>query len=292
MVVKSIKKRGYLLTFVAFVMSLSLVGATLCAEPAQRIISLSPSVTEQLYQLGAQDRLVGCTVYCNRPRDAMNKEKVGTVIEVNLEKIVGLKPDLIIVTPLTNPKTITKLNQLGIKVTEFPSPENFDELCKQHLALAVLVGKEDVAKESINRARNDVRLIREDLKNLSKPAVFVQVGANPLVTVTKNSLINDFIEYAGGVNIASTTTTGLYSREEVVSKNPDVILIVTMGIVGEKEREIWKKYDIIKAVSDNRIHIIDSNAICSPTPESFVGTLKELVKILHPQLKAETQDRI
>lgn len=277
------KKRIFLqILMIFFVSGLFLSRAALCAYVAQRIISLSPSVTEQLYQLGAQDLLIGCTVYCNRPLAAKDKEKVGTIIEINTEKIVSLKPDLVIVTSLANPKAVDKLKRLGIKVVAFPPAESFDALCSQHLALATLVGKEDLAQESINRARYQARILKENVKGLSKPGVFVQVGANPLVTATNNSIINDFIEYAGGANIASTAATGLFSREDVIKKNPDVILIVAMGIAQEEEMRIWRKYGTINAVRNSRIYIIDANAICSPTPVSFITTLKELMDLLHP----------
>lgn len=246
----------------------------------QRIISLGPSITEQLYLLEAQDKLIGCTIYCRRPQEAKTKEKVGTVVEVNLEKIVSLKPDLVIATPLTNPKAIEKLRNLGIKVLVFSSPKNFIELCKQFLELGKLVDKEKAAEDLIRQAENKVAAIKRNVENLPKPKVFIQVGAKPLVTVTKDSFVNDFIEFAGGMNIASNAKIGLYSREEVLMKNPDVIIIVTMGIAGEKEQEIWKKYSALEAVKNNRIYIIDSDKVCSPTPISFVQTLEELVDIL------------
>ncbi len=253
-----------------------------------RIISLGPTLTEQLYLLNAGNKIIGNTIYCQKPPDAKKKEKVGTLIEQDLEKILILKPNLVLASSLTNPKTIKKLNNLGIKVVQFSYAKNFNEICDQFLELGKVVGKKKEAERIIEKVRGKVALLKKKTmtKNSAKAKqkVFVQIGAKPLFTATKDSFINDFIEFAGGINIANTKT-GLYSREEVVAQNPDVIIITTMGIVGDNEKKIWKKYKTINAVINNRIYIVDSYKLCSPTPVSFVETLNEIVGILHPRNK-------
>jgi len=250
----------------------------------KRIISLGPSITEQIYLLDAEDKLVGCTIYCKRPKDAESKEKVGTAIEVNLEKIITLKPDLVLATSLIPPKTIEKLKDLKIRVVSFPSPKSFDEICEQFLSLGVLVGEKGKAEKIIEEAKKKVNEIKEKVKVFSKPKVLVQVGAKPLWVATKDSFINDFIEFAGGENLGPERN-GIYSREKVLKQNPDIIIITTMGIMGENEKKLWQRYKPINAVKNNKIYIIDSYKLCSPTPVSFVQTLKELVGILHLDLK-------
>lgn len=249
----------------------------------QRIISLGPAITEELFLLGASDRLVGCTVYCQRPEEAKKKEKIGTVIEVNLEKIIALQPDVVLAASLTNPKAIELLKNLGIKVIEFPDAGNFSEICSSFLKLGRIVGREKEAEEIIKTARNKVSAITAKLRSLPKPRVFIQVGAKPLVTVTEDSFVNDFIEFSGGINIAKGIMYPRYSREKVLESNPEVIFIVTMGINGEKEKEIWQGYRALKAARDNRIYILDSYWLCSPTPVSFVEALEIIAGLLHPQ---------
>ena len=249
----------------------------------QKIISLGPSLTKELYLLEAEDRLIGCTIYA--PECAKDKEKVGTVIDINLERIIKLKPDLVLATSLLNPKQVEKLRKLKIKVVVFSQAISFQELCDQFLELAKLIRKEEKASQIIKEVKEKVKSIRNKTKALKKTRVFIQVGAKPLFTSGKNSFVNDFIEFAGGINIAKDTEIGIYSREKILEKNPDVIIIVTMGIRGIKEKEIWQRYKNINAVKNKRICIIDSYKICSPTPISFVKTLKELVKILHPEIE-------
>ena len=249
----------------------------------QRIISLGPFVTEQLYLLGVEERLVANTVYCKRPPDAQKKEKIGTVVKVDLEKIVSLNPDLILVTSLTNLKTVEKLKNLGMRVINFQYAKNFTEICEQFLKLGKAVSKGKEAKEIVDIAKKKVSLIKKRTDKLPKPKVFIQIGAKPLFTATRNSFVHDFIELAGGINIAAPLKSGLYNREKVIISNPDVIIIATMGIAGEEEKKIWQKYKTIKAVKSNRIYVVDSYNLCSPTPVTFVETLAEMVKILHPE---------
>ncbi len=254
---------------------------SLCAQRyPRRIISLGPSITEELYLLGAGDHLVGCTTYCKRP-EAKLKEKVGRAIEVNLEKVIALKPDIVFATSLTDPKAIKKMRDLGIKVTVFPEPKDFEEICEQFMELARLIGRQNRAREIVRRMKSQVVCIKGVVKGLKKPKVFVEIGARPLFSATRGSFINQLVALAGGVNIAQDAGTGIYSREEVVRRDPDVIIIVTMGITAEEKR-IWQRFKSMKAVKNHRIYIMDSYKLCSPTPVTFVEALKEMARILHP----------
>ncbi len=273
-----------LFNLIALVVCLPLKAGEGLGEKNQRIISLGPAITEQLYLLGVQDRIVGCTVFCKRPNEAENKEKVGTVIEINLEKVVSLNPDLVLATPLTDFKYTKKLKKLGIRVVRFSLAKDFNQLNIQFLRLGEIVGRKQKAEEIVIVARNEVEIIKKAVKYFPKRTVFVQVGANPLFTVNKDSFVHDFIKLAGGINVAGRVKSGFYSREKVLNDNPEVIIIATMGIIGEEEKGIWQKYKTINAVMNNRIYIIDSYALCSPTPLSFVETLKEIAEILNPEL--------
>jgi len=274
--------KKYIILQILFLVILFANSALSISSPyPQRIISLGPYITEALYLLGVQDKLIGCTVYCKRPPDAEKKEKVGTVIQINIEKILTLKPDLVIATALTQKKDIEKLKKLGIKVIRFSSPKNFFEICSQFLELGRIVGRYDIAEKIVQEAEDRVGQIKSKTENLPKVKIFIEIGTNPLFTINNDSFVNDFIEFAGGINIAKDAKTGIYSREAVLKENPDVIIIATMGIVADKEKQIWEKYKTLKAVKNNRIYIFDAYKLCSPTPISFAETLEELVNILH-----------
>ena len=95
----------------------------------QRIVSLGQTITERIYLLGAQDRLIANTVYCVVPEEAKTKEKVGTLLQFNIEKIISLKPDLVLASNLARSKQLRKLKELGIPVIKFSYPTSFSGIC-------------------------------------------------------------------------------------------------------------------------------------------------------------------
>ena len=248
----------------------------------RRIISLGPTITEKLYLLGAQDRVVGVTTYCERPPDALAKEKVGNVTQVNIEKIVELKPDLVIATSLTERRAVLGLKRLGIKVIVFNEPGSYEEMNRQFLELGRIVGREREAEGIVRAAERRVDVIKKRVEGLPRPKVFIQLGAKPLFAATKDSFVNDFIELAGGTNIAREAKTGFYSREEVLRQDPDIIIIVLMGAATGNEKKGWQKFHALRAVRNDKIFIMDPYRVCSPTPRTFVDALEEMVKALHP----------
>jgi iron complex transport system substrate-binding protein len=257
-------------------------GANAADQSPRRIVSLGPTITEKLYLLGAQDELVGVTTYCTRPPEARAKERIGNVTQVNIEKVIQLKPDLVLATPLTGPRTVERLKHLGIRVIVFKDPDSFAEMNRQFLELGRIVGRERQAQEIVSASEQEVEHIRNRVKGLPRPKVFVQIGARPLFTATKHSFLNDFVEFAGGTNIAAGAKTGLYSREEVLWQDPDVIIVVTMGLAAENEKIGWRRFKSINAVKHDRIVTMDSYKTCSPTPETFVEALEAMVNALHP----------
>jgi iron complex transport system substrate-binding protein len=258
-------------------------GQSVTKNIPRRIVSLSPAITEALYLLGVEDRVIGVTTYCQKPPDAAKKEKIGTIMEINMEKVINLKPDLVIGTGLTNSKDIKKLKNLGIDVATFDISKNFEWLCQIFLDLGKLVGKEEQARTMIVESKKRIAKTQKKVEGLPHKKVFVQLGSKPLFAVTRDYFINDLIEFAGGINIFKDAKSGLISREEVVRRNPDIVIITTMGVAGEKEQKSWQQYRTINAVKNKNIYLIDSDKICSPTPVSFAALLEEIVRVLHPE---------
>lgn len=250
------------------------------SQPVKRVISLAPSITENIYLLGAQDKLVGCTSYCT-PAINDGKEQVGSTIDINMEKVLMLKPDLVLAMMLTKPQDIATMKRLGIKVELIPTPKNFDEICTQTVKIAELLGVEKTAKDLVQKSKQTV----DSLKNIAgrnheKKKIFFQLGANPIFTVLENTFMNDFILFCNGENIANGLTKGSMTRESVLMKNPDVIIVATMGGFGVEEQKIWNSYSGLNAVKNNKIFLIDSETACSPTPVSFVKAFTDVVKFV------------
>ncbi len=251
------------------------------SQQVKRIVSLAPSITENIYLIGAQDKLVGCTSFCTQAI-ADGKEQVGSTVDVNMEKILKLKPDLVFAMLLTKPQDIETMRRLGIKVDIIPSPKNFEEICTQTIQIAKLTGNEKVAKMIVEKSKQTV----DSLIHLSrcipeKQKIFFQLGANPIFTVLENTFMNDYILFCNAENIFSNLTKGSVTRESVLMKNPDVIFVATMGGFGMQEKEIWQIYKGLNAARNNKIFLIDSETSCSPTPVNFARAFTDVVKFLN-----------
>jgi iron complex transport system substrate-binding protein len=254
-------------------------------EHPLRIISLAPAITEELFLLEADDMLVANTHYCKRPEKAKKIQKIGNLKNFDIEKILELKPDLILCTTLANSGKIQKLKQFGIKVTELPPARTFDEICSNFSRLGSAINKNEKAKRIISDVRQEVEQIKKLNQNLPKKKVFMQIGAKPLVTVNRDYFINDYIKYAGGINISGNVISNRYSRESVLAEDPDVIIITNMGIASDEEKQTWKSYPALTAVKNNDIFIVDSDVFCNPTITTFLESLKAVTKMLHPEKK-------
>lgn len=257
------------------------VTLNLQAKEIKKIISLMPAITENLYLLGLEDSIVGNTIYCIRPKAAKFKEKVALGKEVNLEKIVALEPDIIFASVYTDSKAVRKLQSLGFKVISFKQARNFSDICYQFLKLSMAVEKQGQAKKIIDKCKENLKEIKKRVSHLDKPKVFIQVGTTPLFTVGEDSPINELIEIAGGINVAKSPKSSIFSREQVLKYNPDYIFIVTMGQSNNSEKEIWNKFDRLTAVKNDTVFVMDSNKICSSTPVTFVEMAKKIAKIIH-----------
>jgi len=253
-------------------------------KTVKKIVSLAPSLTESIYLLEMGQYLVGNTIYCNKPKDAQNKKRVATAVDVNIEEVVRLNPDLIVATHLTDHRATKKFKSLGLNCAFFIQPYNFNQMAKQFICLGEKLAKKRLAEQLVCKARERIRFLTGHLDSVSSQKVFVQLGARPLYAATSESFVNDLIQLAKGFNIAADEKNGIFSREKVLAMNPDVILIASMGMTGEEEKQRWLRYRSLKASQSGRIHIIESDLFCSPTVVTFLDALQQLIALLHPQL--------
>ncbi len=251
-----------------------------------RIVSLSPVVTEEVFLLNSQKYLVGCSSYAVLP-DRVKIRRVGSLVNANIEEIMRLKPDYVFVSGMMSPMTVDKMRSLGIDVIVFGYPKSFKQICNQFVELGSYLGKKAEALKIVRKAEAEVMNIYNATKGLTKVRVFVEIGTHPLFTATEDSFINDFIRFAGGINIAADSMSGLYSVEEVLRKDPDAIIISQMGFNGYSEKKRWERFKFLGAVRNQKILVLNDYSLCSPTPLSFVKTLRKIAHFLHPEVKFE-----
>jgi len=250
------------------------------AQEAKRIVSLVPWVTKSLYLMGEQSRLVGCTSYC--PVEASDHiPVVANAMSVNIEKTFTLKPDVVIASSLNKPETIDNLKKLGIKVVLQPYPKSFEEICAYFIQIGELVGQGAKARPIVDQQKARLAKLKAGIPSGKTPNLFIQIGAKPLFCAVPGTFMEDFIRFSGGKNIASELKLGSVTREYVLKQNPDVIFIVTMGIVAQEEKETWLGYQSLSASKSKKIFILDADKTCSPTPILFVDALEEMIKLMY-----------
>jgi iron complex transport system substrate-binding protein len=259
------------------------------AGEVRRIVSLGPANTENVFLLGAGDRLVGNTRYCVRPPAALGKAKIGSVMQVSVEKIISLQPDLVLATAFTKPAQVNQLQQAGIRVVRLKRPVSFAEICSQFIELGIVLGLEDQARNIVLQAQQEVARIQENVAHFPPQKVFLQIGTTPLFGSTPESFTHDFIVLAGGVNILADQGRGTTNVEKVIAANPDVIIIAIMGSesgIAAGEQQKWLQIPVLKATRTKRIQVINPNLVCSPSPATFAHTLGVIAALVHPGIGA------
>lgn len=254
--------------------------------PPRRIVSLAPNITEILFRLGLDEEIVGVSLHCNYPEKAKTRPPVGSYIRLDFERILSLRPDLVIATGAGNTREMVKrLEAFGLPVYVV-FPKDFDGVLQSILNVGQVVKREKEAAEVVSDMRKRKERIREVTEGLPRPRVFLQVGEAPIVTVGKGSFGNDLIRLAGGENIAGQEKQ-MYPRigiEEILKRAPEVILVSSMNPDGDYEKVIreWKRWKTIPAVKRNRVHLIDSDLVDRPAPRIIEG-LEQMARLFHPE---------
>ena len=262
------------------------IGRSVNIAPAsQRIVSLAPGITETLYALNLDDKIVGVTTFCDWPAAARTKPQIGGFTNPSIEKIVSLKPDLIIATADGNRKdTVRQLERIGLSVY-VTNPSDTSGIFRSILHIGEITNRQKDARKLVEKLQRRLNNITAQIRHKSKPRVFFQIGLEPVITAGRGTLINEVIERAGGVNVAGLDTARYprYSAEGIMAGSPDIILFAPMA--GDKEfaagKSFWQKFRGIPAVDNNRIYPIDTNLISRASPR-IVDAIEKMALFFHP----------
>ena len=272
------------------------VGRTLLVpENPTRVIALAPSITEIIYDLGQEKRLVGVTQYSTYPSEAESLPRVGSYVRLDIEKIVAPKPDLCIATKDGNPKHIVdKIVSLGIPVYVI-NPRNLQQIMDTITRLGLLLHAEQVAKELVSDMEKRIGQVQARVKNSSdRPRVFFQIDAEPLFSAGTNTFIHELIELAGGINTtAGEVSYPRYSWEDIIVLQPEIVLISSMagGLTPEYLLNSWKKWNLLSAVKNDQIFVVDAELFDRPTPR-LVDGLEVIAAIIHPELFIKNDQKL
>ncbi|MGB8473310.1 MAG: cobalamin-binding protein [Candidatus Acidiferrum sp.] len=254
-------------------------------QPVQRIISLSPSLTETIYALGLQDRLVGDTDYCDFPPDARKKPKVGDTINPSLEEIVALRPDLVLVTKLNRLETVNALENLGIP-SYATDPHTVQQIVTSTERLADVLGVPQAGAALGADLERHLADLRQRLSGSAPRRVLFIVWPDPLISVGKSTFIADALRLAGARSIVdSSQDWPQMSLEEVVRLQPDFLVFAESHAEAGRndfdvlaERPGWRGLDAVR----NRRFAVISEAVNRPAPR-IVSAIEALARQLHPE---------
>ena len=250
----------------------------------QRIVSLAPNITEILFALGVGEKVVGVTSYCDYPAEATTREKVGDTLSPNLERIVALRPDLVIVSTASQLESLTRrLTELSIPVFVCHS-RTVEEIFDSIRQLGEATGRREAGTELVRELRERIERVETRVARLPRIRVLYVLQTQPLISVGRDTYLNDLIRLAGGESItASEVGYPQFSRETVLARAPEVILFpATHGSGQVEEATIRELLATTPAIRTNRLSRIDPDWANRPGPR-IVEALEQFAQAIHPE---------
>ena len=263
----------------------------LVPEKPERIVSLAPSITEIVFALDRGYRLKGVTTFSDFPPEADKLPKVGSYVQLDLEKIVALKPDLCIAIKDGNPIAVARRLE-SLKPVYAVNPRNLETVMQTVQELGGLLNAEEKADRLVQSMKRRIQNVKSlAAKTAYRPRVFFQIGVSPIVSVGTHTFSHELIALAGGKNVAQGPIAyPRYSIEQVLTLSPEVIIITSMAraAVFKQVKAEWNRWPSLPAVRNRRIFVEDSNLFDRPTPR-LVDGLELMVRLIHPELFKGTQ---
>lgn len=242
------------------------------AGPAQRVVSLAPSVTETVFALGAGERLVGVSVYCDYPAEVAKIDRVGTFLMPNVEAIIAKRPDLVIAVPSPgNRAPVEALRKLGIEVLVV-EPGTVAEIEASIVTIARALGIEPRGQALVADIESRLAALRAKLEGAPPRKVLMVVGQTPLIAVGSRTVQDELIRMAHGINLGAKAGGAWphISIELAISEAPEVIIDTTMG---NEERTgspaalaFWNAFPTIPAVQSQHVYGFQEYQLLRPGP--------------------------
>jgi len=256
----------------------------------QRIISLAPSNTEILFALGLEDSVVGVSQYCDYPEAAKSKPRVAGYSTPDVEKVVSMQPDLVLAASIHEKTVLPALESAGLTVIAM-SPKSLDSVLGNITLVGQITGKSKTAAQLVDglRARIEAVTAKTDSLTLEeRPRVLYVVWYDPITTMGSETFIDDLIQKAGGVNIFAEEfeESRVVSTEEIVDRNPQVIIVSGMGKVNTQTYNSVKtdpRLSGVDAIVNGHIYPENGILIERPGPR-IIDDLEQVAKFIHLEI--------
>jgi iron complex transport system substrate-binding protein len=258
----------------------------------QRIITMSPGITEIAFELGLKGNIVGVSDYCVYPKEALKKEKVGDFLNPNFEKLLTLEPDTVIIQG-RNDKVVEFCQKHSIELLRIDF-KNLDSIFDVIEIFGKNLDREKESSELNSKIRKNLDSLKAITTKLAKPKVFIslwrkQGSLTGLFSCGKGSFMGELVELAGGQNIFSDVDQLYFdvSKESITKKAPQIIIETIPGLqltdLQKKEFACdWNSLPMLPAVNENRIFILTEDYLQIPGPRIYLAA-QLLAKIIHPE---------
>jgi len=263
-------------------------------KEVQRIISLAPAITEIIYALGLEDKLVAVSSACDYPEAALNKEDIGRIDEPNLEKIISLEPDLVIAESVSKIEGLKRLTELGIKNIGF-KPGSIDDTIDMIDDISYLISAQSAGSELTAEMEKEhqrlKKIVAKKLENSERRRVFYEIWSDPLYTAGRGTFIDSLIEAAGGYNVGREAQGSwpTYNMESLIAADPEIYISSQHSSLQDLTIEKLKQKKILREISafkNDRLYLVNQDLVNRPSPRIIEG-YKELIKAIFPELKEE-----
>jgi iron complex transport system substrate-binding protein len=258
----------------------------LAAPPPQKIVSLTPGVTETLFALGVGGRVVGVSRYCDYPPEAKGRPIVGTFLAPVVEAVAALSPDLVLTSPSPgNQEPVTAMERAGLRVVAVSEGSaSIAEVLRSIRAVGDVVGAADAADRLVATIGNELAVAAEKARGCERIPTAVVVGHDPLVLAGPQSYLGELVVRAGGANVADSLG-GKWPRaglEFLYAAQPEVIVDLSMGSEAPAVAERWRQLPDMPAVKAGRVYFDASLVLLHPGPRLGSQALL-LSRFLHPE---------
>lgn len=259
----------------------------------KRVVSLAPSLTECIYAVGAGDRLVGVTAFCNYPPEAESLPRIGGYSDTNYEQIYKLQPDLVILLP-EHTDARDRLDALGIAHVTVDT-FTIQDILETLETLGDIFGVQASAKAEVHRLQSRIDALHAAVRNAPERSVLVSIGRSStgelayVYAAGRHTLYDDMLEKSGARNVYDGPVEyAPISRESIMRMNPEVIIdlipdLQTSGTrTPEEARRDWDVLPDVAAVKNRQVHVLGDPYVCIPGPR-FILTLENIARAIHPE---------
>jgi iron complex transport system substrate-binding protein len=243
-------------------------------RPAQRIVSMSPHVTELLFAAGAGKHIVGAVSYSDYPEEAKKILRIGDNRQIDVEKVISLRPDLIVLwVHGSSLRQVDQLKSLGIPLF-YSEPKKLVDIPNSLVRLGKLLGTEKIAQQTAAELQHDLDALSQRYANRSPVTVFYQVWDKPLYTLNGKHIVSDAIRLCGGVNIFDrmALTAPSVGIESVLQENPETIIGTAEKSPSDGGVQMWRRYPTMTAVKRDNLFTVDGNLMNRAGPRMIAGT--------------------